>query len=420
MKILGLVTEYNPFHNGHLYHLNKSKEITGATHTIAVMSGNFLQRGEPALVHKWARAEMAVSSGVDLVLELPTIYACSTAELFALGSVSLLNQLNSVDYLCFGSESGNLRLLNDIAHIIVNSPKEYNENIKYFLNQGKSFPISRSLAINKYLSKDTKFDANDLLEIKEILKSPNNILAIEYLKALIKIKSPIIPYTITRVKAGYHSLSIEDSIASATAIREHINNTSDLEAIKNVMPEASFQILENCFNENLGPVSTKDLELALYSIIRREDPENLKNFFDVSEGLENKLYSCSLTTDSIEDFYNCVKSKRYTLTRIQRICMHILLNMTKVQVYNFGFNPPPYARILAFNSKGREILRLCNENSNIPIINKLSLFKPNSPSAKELLNLDIKATNVYTLFLKNVNYKNKKLDYLINPKYIKS
>jgi len=418
MKILGLVTEYNPFHNGHLYHLNKSKEATGSTHTIAVMSGNFLQRGEPALIHKWARAEMAVRCGVDLVIELPTIYACATAEFFALGSVSLLNELNSVNSICFGSESGNLKYLNDIAHIIVKSPKDYNEKLKNFLNEGKSFPASRSLAIIEHLKSNNNLHENEILEIEKIIKSPNNILAIEYLKALIRLDSPITPYTITRIKAGYHSLSLDESIASATAIREHINKYNSLDKIKSVMPEASFEILNNLFKEDLGPVSTNDLSQSIMAILRREDPSNLKRFFDVVEGLENKLHSCSLKSDSLEDLYTCVKSKRYTATRIQRICMHILLNLTKDMAVDYGQAPPPYARILAFNNKGREILRLCDKQSNIPLINKVSLFKPESLIQQELLKLDIKATNIYSLFIKNKKYRNQQLDYLINPKYV--
>ncbi|QUH26243.1 nucleotidyltransferase [Serpentinicella alkaliphila] len=418
MKILGLVTEYNPFHNGHLYHLNQSKEITGATHTIAVMSGNFLQRGEPALIHKWARAEMAVRCGVDLVIELPTIFACSTAELFALGSVSLLNELNAVNYICFGSESGNLKLLNDIAHIIVNSSKEYNEKIKYFLSEGMSFPVARSLSIIEYLKTSKTLNKEEIFELEQIIKSPNNILAIEYLKALIKRNSPITPYTITRIKAGYHSLSLEESIASATAIREHINKYNSLDKIESVMPDASFRMLHDLFKEQIGPISTMDMSQSIMTILRREDPTNLKRFFDVTEGLENKLHTSSLQTESLEELYSSVKSKRYTTTRIQRICMHILLNLTKDMVEKYGQKPPPYARILAFNNKGRDILRLCNKQSNIPLINKVSLFKPETLMQEELLKLDIRATNIYSLFMKNKKLRNQQLDYLINPKYI--
>ena len=188
MKIVGLITEYNPFHNGHLYHLEKSKSITGCDYTVSVMSGNFLQRGEPALTDKWIRAKMAIDNGVDLVIELPTLYACQSAEFFAYGAIKLLDSLNVIDYVSFGSEVGSIKDLKKIASILVNEPKEFKDILRDTLKLGIAFPKARSQALKKYLTlKNITID-----NVEDILNNPNNILGIEYIKALLKIDSKII------------------------------------------------------------------------------------------------------------------------------------------------------------------------------------------------------------------------------------
>ncbi|MCC5911988.1 MAG: nucleotidyltransferase [Clostridiaceae bacterium] len=414
MKVLGLITEYNPFHNGHLYHLKKSKEVTNSTHTIAIMSGNFLQRGEPALVNKWERGKMAVEAGVDLVVELPTAYACSTAEFFAYGSVSLLNNLGIVDSLCFGSEHGSIPLLNTIADILLLSPKIFQSSLKTFLDQGTPFAIARSRAVVEYL-KDSDRDI-DLKTIADIMHSPNNILSIEYIKSLKTLKSEIIPYTITRIKADYHSRDITNSISSATAIREALHKGTTLKDLKRVMPLTSYEILHKSLDNGLMPIFKEDFEKALLTILRREDPKEFLNYFDVVEGLENKIYHCSQTTSSIEELYHCIKSKRYTLTRIQRICMHILINLKKQDLLYFNQEGgPQYARVLAFNNKGREILKACKSTSKLPIVTKVSNFTPHNKAAEKMLDQDIKATNIYSTAIKNKHYANKALDFYISP-----
>lgn len=422
MKILGLITEYNPFHNGHLYHLNKSKNITGATHTVAIMSGNFLQRGVPAITHKWNRAKMAVESGVDLVIELPTVYACSTAEIFAGGSINLLNDLGCIDCICFGSESGDLNLLVDIANVLSDSPKEFTQILKKHINLGVTFPVARSMAIIEYFNNVKKYNKTKLESMNDIIKNPNNILGIEYLKAIRKIKSSIIPYTILRKSAHYHSKNISNnaSIASATAIREQILNNNSLLGIDEVIPETSLNILSHSINEGTCPIIDKDFEKAILSILRRSTPEEIKNIFDVVEGLENRILSCSTKTNSLPQLYDCIKSKRYTLTRIQRILIHALLNINKDNIINFNKNNgPQYARVLAFNNKGREILKILKSSSTIPIISNLKHYHPEDEIAKQMMEIDVRATNIYSLAFKNKEIPKGQLDYIVTPYYKK-
>lgn len=420
MKILGLITEYNPFHNGHLYHLEKSKEVTGASHTIAVMSGNFLQRGEPAILNKWERAKMAVKSGVDLVIEIPTPYACATAELFAYGSISLLDKLGAVNCVSFGSEIGNIDFLHDIANLLANPLPEFEETLKNYVNLGFTFPIARSMALDTYFRKTKKYNEEDLNLINNTIKNPNNILGIEYLKAIRQLRSPIIPYTITRKSAHYHSRNITDtSIASATAIREHLYNNKSLEDISSVIPDNTLNVLSHNIDNGTAPIFSEDFEQSILSILRRSKLDDIKNVFDVVEGLENKIYQCSNSTNNLLDLYNCIKSKRYTLTRIQRILMHILLNINKDDIFQFNSSGPQYARVLAFNNKGREILQILKSTSSIPIISNLKHYRPQNMTAERMLEIDIRATNIYSLVFKNKTRYVGQLDYIISPHYEK-
>lgn len=419
MKVLGLITEYNPFHNGHLYHLKKSIEITGATHTIAVMSGNFLQRGEPALLHKWERAKMAVKGGVDLVIELPTAYACATAEYFSYGAIKILDSLGIVDVLCFGSERGRLDELDHIAELLLNPPQGLRELLQHYLKEGLSFPAARSQAVSHYLDRAEEFSAEVRQEIRGVMKSPNNILSIEYLKALKGLNSTITPATILRVKADYHSTSMEAGIVSATAIREHLKGGGALSAVKKTVPATTFEILEEAFKVGLGPIYSYDFQQMILSIIRRSSLEELQGVFDVKEGLENKIFQCAKHHHTLEELYSCIKSKRYPLTRVQRIMMHHLLGITAKDMEDFQrAGGPQYARILAFNDKGRTLLKSASQISKLPIINKLSQFNPPNEACKRMLDLDIRATDIYRLAIKNPQLAAQPLDYTQSPIYL--
>lgn len=419
MKILGLITEYNPFHNGHLYHLNESKKITCATHTVAVMSGNFLQRGEPALTNKWERAKMAVKSGVDLVIEIPTAYACATAELFALGSISLLDKLGAIDCICFGSEIGNINLLLEVAEVLSTSSGTFEEILKKHVNLGLTFPVARSMALAEYFQDVKGYDEENLNLINIIVRNPNNILGIEYLKVLKQLQSRIIPYTITRKSASYHSKKINHaSIASATAIREHLMNKGDIADISPVVPNSTLNILKSNISDGIAPIFSIDFEQAILAILRRSTAKDIQNIFDVVEGLENRIIQCANKVNSLPDLLHCIKSKRYTLTRIQRILIHSLLNLNKEHILRFNhYGGPQYARVLGFNHKGREILKTLKSTSSIPLITNLKHYNPQNEIATEMLNIDIRATNIYTLGSKKKSNRYGQLDYLRSPYY---
>ncbi|WIV10819.1 nucleotidyltransferase [Proteiniborus sp. MB09-C3] len=414
MKIVGLITEYNPFHNGHLYHLNESKKITNSEYSIAVMSGNFLQRGEPALVDKWTRAKMAVDNGVDLVVELPVVYACQSAELFAYGAIKILDSLGIVDSICFGSELGNIQPLDYIAEILNNEPKCYKEYLRSELEQGNSFPRAREKALINYLGKTDSLDSS---MISSILSNPNNILSIEYLKSIKKIDSSIKPFTLKREKSSYHDKAISNNISSATAIREQLINTS-LENIKHTVPHITYKYLESFYNDNKDFNSLNNFSMILLYLLRNSTPEILKNILDVSEGLDNRIIDCSSKYNCIDDILNCVSTKRYTMTRLKRIIIHLLLSMNKNIIRTLHSYGPQYIRILGLNSKGIDILRQAKKTSSLPIITKFADYpKLNNKILNQMIELDKKATDVYILGLSRGEMK-MNLDYTMSP-YIK-
>jgi predicted nucleotidyltransferase len=421
MKIVGLVVEYNPFHNGHLYHLNKSKEVTNATHSIAVMSGNFLQRGEPALFDKYTRAQIAVSNGVDLVVELPSLFACQSAEIFSHGAVALLNSLNCIDSICFGSEEGDIDILYQIANILTNEPTEFKDTLKAYLDEGLLFAVARSKALYDYIS------SNNLLDIPEeklntILNSSNNILGIEYIKSLIRLNSNIEPYTITRIKSEYNSEIISSNICSATAIRKVLKDSFELSDISNVVPYHTLYAIENSIKKEFNPMFDEYYFDIIKQIIVR-DINNLNSYFDVNEGIENKIYKSVFTSNSLDSLQQDIKSKRYTLTRVKRILNNILLGITKEDMNKVkSISYIPYVRVLAFNDKGREIIKQIKLNSDICIVNKFANIDFNSDTLFEtLINYDIKASNMYNLiyYKNNVDKLKGPMDYYLSPIYVK-
>lgn len=422
MNILGLIVEYNPFHNGHLYHLLKSKEITGATHTVAIMSGNFLQRGEPALFDKYTRAEIAVRNGVDLVIELPTMFACQSAEIFSYGAVNTLNSLNCINAICFGSEEGNIDTLSTISNILVNEPEEFRILLKKYLNDGMLYPTARSCALFDYISKYNLLNISKE-KLMDILNSSNNILGLEYIKSLLKLNSNIKPYTITRVSASYNSQDITSSICSATAIRKSLKESNTLSQIIDVVPYPTYTTMENKINSNFNPMFDDNYFDLLSSIILR-DSNILDSYFDVNEGIENKIYQSVFTSQSLNDLQQSVKSKRYTLTKIKRTLNNILLGITKNDMNKIkNIDSIPYVRVLAFNDKGREIIKTIKTNSEISIINKFAnvSFNMDDDIFKTMISYDVKASNMYNM----IYYKNNKnslkgpMDYYITPIYVR-
>lgn len=415
MKIVGLVTEYNPFHNGHLYHLEKSKSLTNSDYSISVMSGNFVQRGEPALVDKWTRAKMAVDNGVDLVIELPVIYACQSAELFAYGAIKLLDNLGIVNFLCFGSEANDIEILDSIATILVNEPEQYQKYLKESLNKGNSFPSAREYALISYM-KDLGF--KNYQDLKNIMSSPNNILGIEYLKALYKINSSIVPYTIKRKGASYNNISLTGNISSATAVREEILKSTCIQVIKDAVPLSTYYQLQYFFNDNKKFNNLDNFSKIIIFLAREIGSEKLKDIMDVEDGLDNRIINCANNNTTINDMLSCISTKRYTMTRLKRILIHLLIDLDGPTFKLLHTHGPQYARLLASNRRGLELLKKAKENSNMQIITKFADYqKINNPILKQMIEFDKKSTDIYFLGLNNKNSISN-LDYLTSP-YIK-
>ncbi|MGL5753628.1 MAG: nucleotidyltransferase [Paraclostridium sp.] len=421
MKLVGLVVEYNPFHNGHLYHLNKSKEITQATHSIAVMSGNFLQRGEPALFDKYTRAKMAVANGVDLVIELPTLFACQSAEIFSHGAITLLNSLGCVDSVCFGSEEGDINILYEIAKILNDEPLEFKNLLKNYLDEGLLFATSRSKALYDYIKNNSLLDVPEE-KLNNILNSSNNILGIEYIKSILRVDSSIKPQTISRIKAEYNSEVIESNICSATAIRKSLKECSSLHNIERVVPNNTFRLISECINSDFHPMFD-DYFFDTIKQLTCRDLSLLSSYFDVNEGIENKIYKSVFHSNSLDELQQNIKSKRYTLTKIKRILNNILLGITKNDMNKVkSISYIPYVRILAFNDKGREIIKQIKLNSDITIVNKFSNINTNNDDIfKTLISYDIKASNIYNLiyYKNNANLLKGPMDFYVSPTYIK-
>lgn len=387
MKVLGIIAEYNPFHNGHLYHLQESKKIVEADYTLCVMSGNFTQRGEPAMADKWTRAGMAVENGVDLVLELPFAFACNNAEYFAKGAVEMLHRLGCVTHLSFGSEAGNLSCLFEAAsHLAAESPA-FKESIKEFVDQGISFPKARYEAMRKYAGE----------QCAEVLKDPNNILAVEYLKQLKVLESNIIPITVKRQGTQYHEKHFVDSIGSATAIRERLQKTGCLEEVAAYIPTATYEALKT-FREGRCVTYNDFFQLIVYKTLI-SDPDSLGQAFSATEGLENRLLGAISRAIDISSLIQEVKSKRYTATRIQRLMTHILLDLNKENFNEIVTEKIHYGRVLGFNRQGAKLLRHMkgSESNQIPIITNINKEVPVVSNLWTLLNYDILASNLYNL-----------------------
>lgn len=401
-KVLGIIAEYNPFHNGHLYHLNESKKTTGATYTVAIMSGNFTQRGNTSIIDKWSKAKSALECGIDLVIELPVLYATSSAENFADGAIKILNSMNIIDYISFGAETSDIDILDNIANILYNEPKDYKNFLTNELQIGLSFPKARENALLKYLNND---------KFVNVLSSPNNILGIEYLKALKKYKSKIQPVVMPRYEAGHNDIDYKGNIASGTAIRSLLKN-NEFDTLKKLIPEYSFSnLIENI---NIGHI-VPDLSVFEREIIlnlRRMSTDEISLLPDVSEGLEFSIKKAANSCNSITEFLNIINSKRYTSTRLQRILLYSLLGIYKNDM-NISKSVEPYIRVLGFNEHGKHLIsEVADANPNLNIITSVKKFtdKNLNQDLKIMLEKDIWATDVYTMGYEHSSYSN--LDFI--------
>lgn len=390
MKTVGLITEYNPFHNGHAYHIEKAKMLTGADRVIVVMSGDFVQRGAPAVMPKHLRAESALLSGASLIIELPVCFATGSAEYFAQGSISLLNRLGCIDSICFGSECGDLHLLKEIAQILADEPIEYQTALKQALKEGASFPAARQEALNIYSDK-----------YSEILASPNNILGIEYLKALAKIHSKMEPFTIKRIGAGYHDMDIDGQFSSATAIRSDIYQLADVNSSSESLPltHIQTQVPSSCHElmkknyQTRYPVKADDFSLLLKAKLLSETAGSLSHYLDMNPELANRILRLRNDYLSFEQFCDLLKTKELTRSRISRSFIHVLLGITNDWLTAMKA-PAPYARILGFRRDHADLLGILKRTSGIPLITSPARAVL-ADTAYQMLELDIYASNLY-------------------------
>ncbi|HKM34894.1 MAG TPA: nucleotidyltransferase [Lachnospiraceae bacterium] len=393
MKTVGIIAEYNPFHNGHFYQLKEAKKVAGADYCVVVMSGNFTQRGTPALVDKYARCEMALCAGADLVIELPVCFATASAEFFARGAVAILDHLR-VNAICFGSECGEIAPLKSVAEVLLTESAAFKKQLKQKLKEGMSYPSARSLAITQCMAKEQpeRFTLDEAL-----LNSPNNILGIEYLKALYSLKSTMETYTLERKGSGYLDFALPDaSFCSALAIRKHLSEKLELTKLQGYIPQSSMEILDREM-QNGYPLFTDDFSSILYYRLLSLKGEGYDSFFDVSPSMSNKISKHLDSYGSYINFCNeLLKSKDLTQTRISRCLLHILLNIKKQDLTTYdACGDVLYARILGFRKDSQALFQVLKKGK-FPLISKLAdADQILSQTGLKMLNQDIFAAHLY-------------------------
>ncbi len=399
MKVLGIVSEYNPFHLGHLYHLKESLKVIKPDYTIAVMSGNFTQRGEPAIIDKWLRTEAALRCGIDLVLELPVVYSTQSAEFFAYGAVQILNQTGLVTHMSFGSETTDLDTLWHLAEILTTEDAGFKLNLKGFLLQGMSFPAARQHAIREYLQQTGRLHSESQ-KISSLIIGSNTILAVEYLKALKKTDSHIVPVIIKRIASAYNSTVLRKGITSAASIRKEFYKNGLTTGLMESMPKASYDVLAGAVESGRGPSIPCKLDSLVLGLIRRSSREEISQWMNVEEGLENRIKESALNASGTEDLIASLKTKRYVRTRLNRIIIHGLLNLTKdrFRELNSGIGPK-YIRILGFSSKALPLLKELKNSSRVPVLTKAAHYKKYDRDLRGMFEYDILATDIYALTL---------------------
>ena len=411
INAVGIIAEYNPFHNGHRWHAAEAKLRSGCPYSVAVMSGQFTQRGEPAAFDKWTRASMAVASGVDLVLELPTVFAVRSAQYFATAGVRLLHSLGIVSHLAFGAETPNQILLQQAADFF--SSDELRLGIRERLAQGKNYAAAIADCLT---ASGTSLS---------VLSQPNNILGVEYLRATKHFAPEISPLLIPRMHSQYHDTEITTPFASATAVRKALQHETDKE-LQQALPETSMSLITQQMQGGRGPVTYENLELPLLYKMRTASLDEIAELPDVSEGLQYKMSAAALQAKTVEEWLLLVKSKRYTRTRLQRALIHSLLGITKKQIRLFDECGPLYARVLAFNPQGRILLRAIADHSSITIITKTAhslntrqrdTIQTLTP-LQEMLAIDTRASDIYVLGFSNKQWRSGGDDFRHSPVYL--
>lgn len=388
MKIAGIIAEYNPFHNGHKYHIEQTRKITGADFIIVVMSGNFTQRGTPAIIDKYSRTRMALENGADMVLELPSCYACGSAEYFADGAIALLDELGCVDYVCFGSECGDIEMLRPIAEILATEPDDYREMLKAELKNGATFPRARNRALTHCIP--------SFAENENIIGSPNNILGIEYMKSIIRRQSRIQPVTIQRTGSDYHSQRFSQQYSSSLALRHSLDAQGNLSMIRGQVPENVFAIMEEDFMKTY-PVFPRDFSAMLKYKLLVEQASGYTDFVDINEDVSDRIVKVLYQPYDYEQMCDILKTKNLTYARVSRLLCHILLNLRKedMQDYKNG-GTVFYARVLGFRDDGKGLMKTVQSNASIPLITKVTDGRNiESEIGRKQFERDILASHIY-------------------------
>ncbi|MBQ7013813.1 MAG: nucleotidyltransferase family protein [Oscillospiraceae bacterium] len=378
MKISAIICEYNPMHNGHLYHIKQTRK-NGATHVIGILSGNFVQRGDVALLDKFDRAQLALRGGVDLVLELPVAFSSATAELYASGAVSILHHIGVVDELSFGSACPDLECLELLTEAAVSTRETYQERILERMRAGESYPAALCEIVRQRYGP----------KVAAMMHDPNNVLAIEYMKAIRRYDAKFRPFSLQRQCVMHDSLEPQDMFASASFIRKSIAEGD--RSYLNYVPTFTAQMLSRRLTEG-RTADIRRLERVLLYRLRTMDPAELNDLPDMTPTLQNRIYAAR-TAGSLDELLAAVKTKAYTMARIRRILMCALIGIHRDdQKYN-----PPYARVLALNDRGREILAAAKKKSSIDISTSLARLSEGSAAAERFVRLEERAANVYGL-----------------------
>lgn len=389
MKTSGIICEYNPFHNGHLYHINETRK-NGATHIVAVMSGNFVQRGDVAVMDKLERARLAVRSGADLVIELPVQYCLSSAENFAAGAVYLLESLGAVDEISFGSECGDVDKLQEAMDTVDAIAMVHGDDIRQIMEKGYTYPRALTSVVK---GKEP--------EAASIITEPNNLLAIEYLRAMKKSTSTMMPYTVKRINSQHDSNVAEDGFASASLLREMLEDDSSITGISDFTTDLWTDAINSAMSK--GEIaSLSRLERVLLYKLRSSSVEEIKEIDDVAQGLEHRIYGARMA-GSLDELLFTIKTKRYTMARIRRIMLKLLIGITKDDMQSM----PPYGRILAFNERGREILAKAKNLATIPFAASIAKLSQVSETAERFAELEIRASDIFGLSLDTVTSAQK-------------
>ncbi|GIO83891.1 UPF0348 protein YlbM [Paenibacillus faecis] len=388
MKTVGLIVEYNPLHNGHAYHFAEAKRLAGAEAAVAVMSGDFLQRGEPAIVGKWARTEMALRLGVDLVLELPVAYAVQPAEWFAYGAVATLQATGVVTHLCFGSEAGALEALQPLAERLADESAALRAAVREELATGASYPAAYAAAAARTCA------GGDAAAARALLMQPNNSLGLHYLIALRRLSSGIAPLTVRRRAAGYHDAAPRDAaIASATAVRALLAKAGGLAAAEPYVPPFTAAVLAREFAAGRGPMDWERFAPQLFHRLLACTPGELAAHHEMTEGLEHRIKRqlSDLSHPTVSELVKQLKTKRYTHTKLQRTLLHVLLQHPADSLAPEALGQgPQYLRVLGFSQKGRALLKTMRKTAALPVITRAA-----GGEAHSHLALDLKASALY-------------------------